>query len=454
MNQGMKTFRRLYLSVLDNDTLKAKYANVLSRFRHERDKALSDFADNAESLRMQGSEIRDYSVAHMPELVEELSANFTENGGKVVFAKTGKEAADQIHKIIKNHKAKTVIKTKSMMTEEIRLNYLLEADGITIFETDLGEFIVQLAGDKPAHIIAPALHKDRHDVSKLFVEKLGAEPTDNIETLTRIARENLREVFKNADVGITGANFLVAETGSACIVTNEGNGRICTTLPKILITVAGIDKITAKFSDLAVLQPLLMRFATGQRFTSYLQILSRPAKSSDEEGPDEHYLVLVDNGRFRLNRDEKLREIQKCIRCGACISVCPVYEHIGGHSYMSVYPGPFGSILTPAITSDNNSSELPGCSSLCMRCDEVCPVKIKLSDLLFEHRRRANTKKSGIMNIGMLIFSILLRSKFLFTIGFRTLRLLYKISGNRCKIPWLRSTRKNWTDKCSLNNPE
>ncbi|MCD4658062.1 MAG: LUD domain-containing protein, partial [Planctomycetes bacterium] len=259
MNQGLKTFRRLYLGVLENDALKAKYSNVLARFRNERDKSLLDFADNAEGLREQGSEIRDYSVAHMPELVEEFSKNFKRNGGKIVFADTTKDAAVQIHNIIKAHNAQTVIKTKSMMTEEIRLNELLDAEGITVVETDLGEFIVQLAGDKPAHIVAPALHKDRHDVSTLFSEKLGTAPTDNIETLTRIARENLREVFKSADVGITGANFLVAQTGSACVVTNEGNGRICATLPKILITVAGVDKITSKFSDLAVLQPLLMR---------------------------------------------------------------------------------------------------------------------------------------------------------------------------------------------------
>ena len=184
-----------------------------------------------------------------------------------------------------------------------------------------------------------------------------------------------------------------------------------------------------------------MRFATGQRFTSYFQILSGPAKLKEEEGPEEHYLVLVDNGRLRLNQDEKLREIQKCIRCGACIGVCPVYEHIGGHSYMSVYPGPFGAILTPALTSDNNSSELPGCSSLCMRCDEVCPVKIKLSDLLLEHRRRANTKKSGILKIVMLAFSILIRFRFLFKLGFKALKIFSKIAGNQGKIRLFRDIK-------------
>jgi len=454
MNQGQETFRRLYLDVLDNDALKAKYNKVLTRFRAERDQARSDYDDFAESLREKGSEIREYAVEHMPELIEEFAQKFKSNGGKVIFAENTHDAAIHVHNIIKGHNARKVIKTKSMMTEEIRLNDLLIAEGLEVVETDLGEFIVQLSDNKPAHIIAPALHKDRYDVSKLFTEKLGSKPTTDIERLTRIARENLREVYKEAEVGITGANFLIAETGSICTVTNEGNGRICATLPKILISVVGVDKISAKFSDLAVLQPLLMRFATGQRFTSYFQILNGPIKSEDTEGPEEHYVILVDNGRLKLNQDLKLREIQKCIRCGACISVCPVYENIGGHSYMSVYPGPFGSILTPALAGDNNSSELPGCSSLCMRCDEVCPVKIKLSDLLLEYRRRSHIKKSGIFKIGMFGFSILVRSRILFSLAFKVLGLFGKLTGKNGKIRWLPSIAKNWTDKRDLPIPK
>jgi L-lactate dehydrogenase complex protein LldF len=278
-----------------------------------------------------------------------------------------------------------------MVSEEIELNQALEAAGIRPFETDLGEFIVQLAGDRPAHIVAPAIHKTRHDVSDLFARNLHSEPTDVPEELTAIARRALREKFAATPLGLSGANFAVAETGTVVTVENEGNIRMCTTAPRVHVALVGIEKLIPRFADLAVFLRLLGRSGTGQRLTVYTSLLTGPRRLG-EDGPEEMHVVLVDNGRIATLADGKMREVLHCIRCGACLNTCPVYRKIGGHAYGWVYSGPIGALVTPQLAGIGKARELPFASSLCGACRDVCPVKINIPDLLLHLRSEAQEK--------------------------------------------------------------
>ena len=275
-----------------------------------------------------------------------------------------------------------------MVSEEIRLNHALADIGVEAVETDLGEYIIQLAQETPFHIIAPAMHKTRQDVSHLFADKIDRPNLVEIEDMAKAARETLREKFLQADMGITGANFLVAETGTLVIVTNEGNGRVCTSVPRIHVALTGMEKVIPSLEDLAVFLRLLPRAATGQRMTSYVSFISGPRRSQDEDGPEEFHLVIVDNGRSRLLRDPELRESLYCIRCGACLNVCPVYRKVGGHAYGWVYPGPIGAVISPVLVGLREAKDLPYASSLCGACREVCPVKINIPHMLLRLRSR------------------------------------------------------------------
>ena len=296
-----------------------------------------------------------------------------------------------------------------MVSEELDLNKTLEANGVDVYETDLGEYIIQLAEETPSHLVAPALHKTKEQVSELFHDKLGVPLTDDIEEMARVARVTLREKFLQADLGISGANFLVAETGTLVIITNEGNGRLCTSAPRIHIGITGMEKVIPSLQDLAVFLRLLPRSATGQRLTSYVSMVTGPRRSEDEDGPEEFHLVLVDNGRSRLLADPDLREALYCIRCGACLNICPVYGKIGGHAYGWVYPGPIGSIVSPSLVGLGQAKDLPQASSLCGACREVCPIKINIPRMLLhlrhklaespdESERRASTAESLAAN--------------------------------------------------------
>ena len=328
---------------------------------------------------------------HLDFYLEQFEANVVRQGGQVHWARTGEEACEIVGGICRRAGAREVVKAKSMVGEEIELNHALEAAGIRPVESDLGELIVQLAGERPAHIVAPAIHKTRHDFSRLFAEKLHSEPTEEPEQLTLIARRALRELFARAGVGVSGANFGVAETGSVVVIENEGNIRLCTTAPPVHVVLMGIEKIIPGFADLGIFLRLLARSATGQKLTSYTSILTGAARPG-EDGPREMHIVLVDNGRIETLADEKMREALYCIRCGACLNACPVYRKIGGHAYGWVYSGPIGALITPQFVGIKNAHDLPFASSLCGSCREVCPVRINIPDLLLHLRGEAQEK--------------------------------------------------------------
>src|SRR5437868_7286424 len=344
-----------------------------------------------EDLRTQARRIKDETLLHLDQYLEEFTANAESAGARIYWARDAAEANEIVKRLARERAARLVVKSKSMTTEEIHLNAALEAEGIEALETDLGEYIIQLAGETPSHIIAPAIHKTRHQIADLFVEKLGIAPTDDIPTLTITARRVLREKFGAADIGVSGVNFGVAETGTILILENEGNIRLTTSLPKTHIAVMGIEKVIPRFDDLEVFLKLLPRSGTGQHLTAYQSLITGTTRGRDEEGPAELHIILLDNGRSRMLAHPTTRQSLACIRCGACLNACPVYQQIGGHAYGSVYPGPIGAVITPQLIGLNKAAKLPYASSLCGACREVCPVKIDIPELLL-HLRAQITK--------------------------------------------------------------
>ena len=341
-----------------------------------------------EELRDQATAIKRHTIANLDYYLELLHDRVTQNGGQVHFAHDSAEANAIVAELASSRGVKLAVKSKSMVSEETGLNHALEDAGVEVVETDLGEYIIQLAEETPFHIIAPAMHKTRQQVSQLFSEKIGVPGLEDIEEMARTARETLRGNLLQADMGITGANFLVAETGTLVIVTNEGNGRFCTSAPRIHVALTGMEKLIPSLEDLSVFLRLLPRAATGQRMTSYVSMVSGPRGRDDEDGPEEFHLVIVDNGRSRLLEDPELRDALNCIRCGACLNICPVYRKVGGHAYGWVYPGPIGAVVTPALTGLTEAKDLPFASSLCGACREVCPVKINIPHMLLRLRTR------------------------------------------------------------------
>jgi len=341
-----------------------------------------------EQLRQAGSDIRQHTIENMDVYLTRLEQKVLSAGGNVHWAETAADARRIVLQIAKENNVKTAVKSKSMATEEIGLNHALEAAGIEAIETDLGEYIIQIAGTGPSHIIVPAVHLKKEEVAALFSKHLGIDaPSDPIE-LARIARETLREKFLTAEMGISGGNFLIAETGTLVIVTNEGNGRMCTTMPDLHVAVVGIDKVIPDWESLTVFLKLLARSATGQKLSTYTQFITGPRRADGEFGPKEFHLVLLDNGRSKILKDPVGRDVLKCIRCGACANVCPVYKNVGGFAYGSFISGPIGAILTPQMLGTQTARELPYASTLCGACADVCPVKIPIPTILRHLRRR------------------------------------------------------------------
>ena len=378
--------------------LQQNLGKARSKFVDARAAAVAAYDGDFEALRSAGQAIRDRVLANLDLWLETFERKAGERGTKVLYARDGNEIRQLVVGIAHRHGVTKAVKSKSMLSEEADLNAALAAAGVQPIETDLGEYIQQIDDNEPpSHILAPAFHKSRDQVADLFARHHGRPRNTDVPAMTREAREVLREHFLNAGMGITGGNFLIAETGSVALVTNEGNGRMVTTLPKVHVVITGIEKIVPRLEDLATLMRLLPRSGTGQAISNYVSVLTGVAGADELDGPEHSYVILVDNGRAALVGSE-FQEMLRCIRCGACMNHCPVYQTVGGHAYGWVYPGPMGAVLTPLFTGIENALDLPHAATLCNQCGVVCPVRIPLPELL--RRLREKQVERGLRPIG------------------------------------------------------
>jgi L-lactate dehydrogenase complex protein LldF len=383
--QPRQRFRATAKRALGDATLQAALDAATARLYEGRISAWAELGE-VEALRDRGHEIRMQTIESLDRHIAEFTAAVESRGGHVRFCATADEARSHVIDLCRSAGAKVVAKSKSMASEEIRLNEALENADFRTVETDLGEYILQLAGEHPAHIVAPAINKTAKDVAALLSAVEGEEIEPELKPLARAARRQLRNVFETADVGITGANFGVCETGSICLVTNEGNARLVSSLPRVHVAILGMERLVPTLAELAVLLELLARSATGQRLTTYTTLITGPRRKGEQDGPEELHVVVLDNGRSNLRRG-RYREMLACIRCGACLNVCPVYRKAGGSAYGPVYSGPMGAVLAPLLVGIANAPTLPHASSLCGACTAACPVKIPLHELLLDLRR-------------------------------------------------------------------
>ncbi len=388
---GLK-FRQNVSRALSDKQLRNNFKFAMGNFILKRKQVFPDEGET-EQLRKIGNAIKKRALQKLPQLLEQLEEKCTQNGIQVHWAQTTLEANHHVLRIMNAHRATRLVKGKSMVSEEMELNEFLRENGIEATETDLGEFIIQLNNEKPSHIIVPAIHKNKAQIAQIFHEKLAKAPyTEDVEELNAIARRTLRQKFFDAQVGLSGVNFAVAQTGTLCLVENEGNGRMCTTVPPVHIAVMGLEKVVEKLEDVLPLLRLLIGSATGQLITTYVNMITSPRKNGEKDGPREVHLIILDNGRSQILADPQLRQTLQCIRCGTCLNHCPVYTRIGGHAYGFVYPGPIGKILKPQVEGLKKAGVLATASSLCEACAEVCPVKIPIPQLL---RRLRNESYSS-----------------------------------------------------------
>lgn len=431
---------------LHDASLKTALARATERFIGNRAGAIDSLSD-ADALRDTARAIRAGALARLDELLSQLAANVEARGGSVCWASDGAEARRYITELAQARGVRSVVKSKSMASEEIQLNHALEQAGVEVVETDLGEYIIQLAGETPSHIIAPSIHKTREQVSELFTQHLGVPRTDDVATMTQIARRALRQRFLNADMGISGVNFGVADEGAVVVVENEGNARLSTSVPRIHVAIMGIERIVASLEDLGVMLQVLARSATGQKLSVYTSLISGPARRGEQDGPEEFHLVLLDNGRSQILGGQ-YAEALLCIRCGACLNACPVYQAIGGHAYGGVYSGPIGAILTPLLQPDlPDASMLPHASSLCGACQEVCPVRIAFPDLLL--RLRADGVRAGkgnpIEKAAISAYATMMNNPAVYRAGGRMARLGARLIGRKGRIRRLPPPLHLWT---------
>jgi L-lactate dehydrogenase complex protein LldF len=377
----------------------------------------------SDQLRDHAKEIKQHTLAHLDRYLEQLEASVQRLGGRVHWAADAEEARRIVVDIAKQSGCRRAVKAKSMTSEEIHLNPALQAAGVEVTETDFGEFILQLAGERPSHLVAPAVHHTRESIARVLSEHLGQPVPDDPRTLALTGRRVLRQKFREADLGITGANFAVAETGTIVLVTNEGNGRLTTTWPRVHVALVGIEKVIPRLADLPVFLKLLARAATGQSISVYTTLLTGPRRPGEADGPEEFHLVLLDNGRTRILAGP-YRESLQCIRCGACLNACPVYRRIGGHAYGGVYGGPIGSILTPLYDSVTDNPHLPHASSLCGACQAACPVKINIPHMLIGLRELQHERKlSRFEHLAYRLWGLVLRRPWLYRLALRLARL-------------------------------
>jgi len=395
---------------LNNEFLRKAVKFTTERLKNGKLKAMEEHG-NWEEWRERGRQIRLHTIAHLDYYLNLFVENARANGVHVHFAETAQEAVDISLAIAERKSAKSVVKSKSMVSEELHLNHALESIGVEAIETDLGEYIIQLAGEAPSHIIIPAIHKNRFQIADLLSEDAGEKLEADTKILAGYVRRRLRAKFLEADIGMTGCNFAIAETGSMVLFENEGNARMVTTLPKTQITLMGMERIIPSWADLEVMATLLPRSATGQKLTMYMSGITGPRRSEDADGPDEMHIIIVDNGRSLQLGDPEFQELLNCIRCGACLNACPVYRHIGGHAYGGTYSGPIGAVLTPSLQKNIAEwDDIANASSLCGACYEACPVKIPLHEMLVYLRRRKVEAGYGnkIETAGMKGFATLL----------------------------------------------
>ncbi len=345
--------------------------------------------ENLHLARERAKNIKWKAIETLDQQLLDFELNFSKRGGKTIWAENSQQAIDEIVNICQERKCRTLVKSKSMVTEEIHLNAAMEKHGIESIETDLGEYIQQLDGEAPYHIVTPAMHKSKEDVAKLFAEKLGTDPKLTPQELTLVARNILRKKYVEAEVGVTGANFIISDIGGVAVTENEGNARLSCAFPKTHIVIVGIEKVIPSITDLALFWPLLSTFGTGQKMTVYNSIIAGPRQPGETDGPEEMFVILLDNGRTNILKNPKQRESLYCIRCGACLNACPVYKNIGGHSYGATYSGPIGSVITPHLQGLEDFKHLSFASSLCGNCTEVCAVKINLHELLLDNRKQS-----------------------------------------------------------------
>lgn len=368
------------------------------------------------SLARQASKNRKWdAIEQLPKYLEMFEARFTANGGKVIWARNTAEACAAVLDICREKKATSVVKSKSMVTEEIHLNRFLSDHAIDVVETDLGEYIQQLAGEPPYHIVAPSMHKSREEIGELFHRQLDVPLVTEPTELTMIARQKLRARYREAQVGITGVNFLVADIGGVAVTENEGNARLSTSFPKTHIAITGIEKLLPTVDDLALFWPMLAGYGSGQKITVYNSIFTGPRKNDERDGPDDMYVILLDNGRTNVIAKPEVRELLYCIRCGSCLNVCPVFQNVGGHTYRSTYSGPIGAALTQHLEATGEHSHLSFASSLCGSCTDACPVSINLHEILLLNRKMTveNGKSDLLENTGWHFWKYVSLSRFL-----------------------------------------
>lgn len=450
------SFHRRAADALSTPDLPQKIERATARLVSARHASFAAFPEG-EALRDEARAIRARVVGHLDQHLIRFEAELQKRGGHLHWAATADDARRIVVGIARAHGVRNVVKGKSMVSEEIELNGALEAAGVHVVETDLGEYVAQLAGEPPSHIVGPIIHKSREDVAAVFREKLDApeEDVSDAARMTALARRTLRAEFLRADMGISGANFGVAENGSICLVTNEGNGRLTTSLPRVHVALLGLERIVPTVGDLAVMLRLLARSATGQKLTVYSNLLSGPRRrhpsgseaASEPDGPDEVHVVLVDNGRSELLGTE-LAEILYCIRCGACLNACPVFQNVGGHAYGSVYSGPVGAVLTPALRGLDGFADLPHASSLCGACREICPVRIDIPRMLLALRARGARRSDtpAWLRQGLRMYAWLAQRPRLFAVAARAARMTTRVGA---RDGWRRSLPgplAGWTD--------
>src|SRR6266567_4782304 len=400
---------------------------ALRKYEVVRDRTKAQFQD-WEAARQAAARTKWEAVNHLDKYLNELVGKLEARGTKVYWASTGAQAREIIQQILRDKNARCIVKSKAMTSEEIHLNEALEHAGFEVVESDLGEFIVQLRKEAPYHIVFPAMHLTRGDISELFTRELGSAPTQNPEDLTMIARRVLRQKYINADVGLTGANFAIAETGMISITENEGNARLTAALPKVMISLLGIEKILPRLEDLALFLPMLATAGTGQALTCYNSMYGGPRQSDEVDGPEEFHVVLLDNHRTELLADAEQRDALHCIRCGACLNVCPIFRNVGGHTYGTTYSGPIGSVITPHLRGLQDWKHLSNASSLCGACTETCPVKINLHHHLLQNRRNASAQKPSLLEqFAFKLFAMVINRPGLYAFAKRAVRLAQKL---------------------------